>query len=108
MKLFHGIGTPNDAEIAKMHECSLKILVVSYLAVFLCNNTNIAEILARCEVAYIKCKVKVFAVAYAACKNGPKALCFANLASGVTVKKIGTTGTASPQEIIEKWEEYNK
>ena len=26
MKLFHGIGTPNDAEIAKMHECSLKIL----------------------------------------------------------------------------------
>lgn len=52
--------------------------------------------------------LSAFCCAYAACKNGPKALCFANLASGVTVKKIGTTGTASPQEIIEKWEEYNK
>ena len=26
MKLFYGIGTENDAEIEKMHECSLKIL----------------------------------------------------------------------------------
>lgn len=26
MKLFYGIGTENDAEIAKMHECSLRIL----------------------------------------------------------------------------------
>lgn len=26
MKLYYGIGTENDAEIAKMHECSLKIL----------------------------------------------------------------------------------
>lgn len=44
--------------------------------------------------------LSAFCCAYAACKNGPKALCFANLASGVTVKKIGTTGTAAPEEII--------
>lgn len=49
--------------------------------------------------------LSAFCCAYAACKNGPKALAFANLASGVTVKKIGTTGTATLDEIMKKWEE---
>lgn len=49
--------------------------------------------------------LSAFCCAYAACKDGPKALAFANLASGVTVKKIGTTGTATPEEILKKWEE---
>ena len=50
--------------------------------------------------------LSAFSCAYAATKNGGEALAFANLASGVTVKKIGTTGTATPEEIINKWEEY--
>lgn len=36
--------------------------------------------------------------------RGKEALAFANLASAVTVKKIGTTGTASADEILQKWE----
>ncbi len=51
--------------------------------------------------------LSAFCCAYAACKNGPKALAFANLASGVTVQKVGTTGTATPAEILAKWEEHN-
>lgn len=43
-----------------------------------------------------------FACAYAAGLPGGEALAFANLASGVTVKKIGETGTATPKEIIQK------
>ena len=49
--------------------------------------------------------LSAFSCAYAVCKDGKKAMAFANLASGVTVKKIGTTGTASRDEIISKWEE---
>ena len=49
--------------------------------------------------------LSAFSCAYAVCKDGKKAMAFANLASGVTVKKIGTTGTASQDEIIAKWEE---
>ncbi len=49
--------------------------------------------------------LSAFCCAYAACKNGAKALAYANLASGVTVKKIGTTGTATTDEILKKWEE---
>lgn len=52
--------------------------------------------------------LSAFCCAYAACGNGPKALAFANLASGVTVKKIGTTGTATLEEIMKKWEENQK
>lgn len=51
--------------------------------------------------------LSAFCCAYAACKDGAKAVAFANLASAVTVKKIGTTGTASPEEILKKWEEYH-
>lgn len=51
--------------------------------------------------------LSAFCSAFAACGDGPSALAFANLASGVTVKKIGTTGTATIEEIIEKWEENN-
>lgn len=40
-----------------------------------------------------------FAAAYAAGAAGPEAVEFANLAAGVTVKKIGTTGTANAEEI---------
>ncbi|MBQ7779241.1 MAG: HAD hydrolase-like protein [Clostridia bacterium] len=52
--------------------------------------------------------LSAFSCAYAVCKDGVKAMAFANLASGVTVKKIGTTGTASPDEIIAKWEKCKK
>lgn len=45
------------------------------------------------------------AAAFAAGAAGAKALAFANLASGVTVKKIGTTGTATLAEIREKYRE---
>ena len=45
------------------------------------------------------------ACAYAAGASGPEALAYGNLASGVTVKKIGTTGTASPEEILAKFDE---
>lgn len=52
--------------------------------------------------------LSAFCCAYAACKDGAKAVAFANLASAVTVKKIGTTGTATPEEILKKWEEYQQ
>ncbi|MBR0112713.1 MAG: bifunctional hydroxymethylpyrimidine kinase/phosphomethylpyrimidine kinase [Clostridia bacterium] len=41
-----------------------------------------------------------FCAAYAAGESGEKAVEFANLACAVTVKKIGVTGTASPEEIL--------
>ena len=46
-----------------------------------------------------------FCTAYATGASGPESVAFANLASGVTVKKIGTTGTASAEEILEKYKE---
>lgn len=49
--------------------------------------------------------LSAFCCAYAACGQGTTALAFANLASGVTVKKIGTTGTATTEEILQKWKE---
>ena len=49
--------------------------------------------------------LSAFCCAYAACGRGDQALAFANLASGVTVKKIGTTGTATTEEIFAKWKE---
>ena len=52
--------------------------------------------------------LSAFCCAYAACKDGPMALAYANLASGVTVKKIGTTGTATVDEILKKWEENQR
>ena len=52
--------------------------------------------------------LSAFCCAYAACKDGAKAAAFANLASAVTIKKIGTTGTAAPEEILKKWEEYQQ
>lgn len=52
--------------------------------------------------------LSAFCCAYAACKDGAKAVAFANLASAVTVKKIGITGTATPEEILKKWEEYQQ
>lgn len=51
--------------------------------------------------------LSAFAASYAAGATGPEALSVANLASGVTVKKIGTTGTASPEEILEKYREIS-
>ncbi len=49
--------------------------------------------------------LSAFCCAFAAGAKGWEALGFANAASGVTVKKIGTTGTASPAEILEKVKE---
>lgn len=52
--------------------------------------------------------LSAFCCAYAACKDGAKSVAFANLASAVTVKKIGITGTAAPEEILRKWEEHQR
>ena len=49
--------------------------------------------------------MSAFACAYACGVKGQEAVAFANLASGVTVKKIGTTGTASIEEINQKYSE---
>lgn len=52
--------------------------------------------------------LSAFCCALGAIGDGAKAVAFANLASGVTVKKIGTTGTATPNEIMKEWEDkYN-
>ena len=48
--------------------------------------------------------LSAFSAAFGGGVSGPEALAFANLASGVTVKKLGTTGTASCEEILQKWE----
>ncbi|MGI6570834.1 MAG: bifunctional heptose 7-phosphate kinase/heptose 1-phosphate adenyltransferase [Caldicoprobacterales bacterium] len=42
-----------------------------------------------------------FSCAYGAGFSGPACIAFANLASSVVIQKIGMTGTASPDEIIE-------
>jgi len=39
----------------------------------------------------------------AAGASGPEAISIANLAAGVTVKKVGTTGTSTREEIIDKY-----
>ncbi len=44
--------------------------------------------------------LSAFCAAYASGASGPDALAFANLASSVTIGKIGTTGTASPEELL--------
>jgi rfaE bifunctional protein kinase chain/domain len=43
-------------------------------------------------------------VALAAGAPGPEAATFANLAAGVVVRKLGTTGTASPEEILARFD----
>lgn len=45
------------------------------------------------------------AAALAAGASGPEAAAVANLAAAVVVRKLGTTGTASPDEIRERFEE---
>lgn len=53
--------------------------------------------------------LSAFACAYAALGDGEAAVMFGNLASGVTVKKIGTTGTATEEEIRSLYEKtYGK
>lgn len=49
--------------------------------------------------------LSAFSCAMAAGADGGHALAFGNLVSCVTVKKIGTTGTATPEEIIDKYRE---
>lgn len=49
-----------------------------------------------------------FGCAYAAGLPGPDALAFANLCSGITVKKIGQTGVATPQEILSQYQENTR
>lgn len=49
--------------------------------------------------------LSAFCCAYAAGADGVEATEIGNLASGVTVKKIGTTGTASKEEILMKYGE---
>lgn len=44
--------------------------------------------------------LSAFCCAYGAGADGETALAFANTASSITVKKIGTTGTASPEELL--------
>lgn len=43
-----------------------------------------------------------FTCAYAAGFSGSECIAFANLASSIVIKKIGLTGTASPEEILEQ------
>lgn len=50
--------------------------------------------------------ISAFSAAYSGGATGCEAIAFANLASGVTVKKINTTGTATTDEIRQKYEEY--
>jgi len=49
--------------------------------------------------------LSAFCCTFAAGASGPESISIANLASGVTIKKIGTTGTATREEIIDKFEE---
>lgn len=49
--------------------------------------------------------LSAFSCSYAAGASGPEAVAIANLAAGVTVKKLGTTGTATREEIIAKFDE---
>ena len=49
--------------------------------------------------------LSAFAAALAAGIPGDVAAAFANLASAVTIRKIGTTGTASPEEITARFRE---
>ncbi|NLO82853.1 MAG: sugar kinase [Clostridiales bacterium] len=48
-----------------------------------------------------------FCAALAAGATGPEAAYVANLAAAVTVRKIGTTGTATPEEIKQRYMEVN-
>lgn len=51
--------------------------------------------------------LSAFCCAYATERSGSKAIAFANIASSIVVKKIGTTGTATPREMLEKVGECN-
>lgn len=51
--------------------------------------------------------MSAFCSAYGAGTSGDKSIAFANIASGIVVKKIRTTGTAKPEEILQKFEEMN-
>ena len=51
------------------------------------------------------CFLSAFSLALAAKADPAEAAWFANLAAGVTVKKLGTTGTASPEEILARFEQ---
>lgn len=46
-----------------------------------------------------------FCCTYGAGVSGPEAAALANIASGIVVKKIGTTGTATPEEILATYKE---
>lgn len=50
--------------------------------------------------------MSAMASAYGTGISGQEAIAYGNLASGVTIKKIGTTGTATKEEILEKFKEY--
>lgn len=52
--------------------------------------------------------LSAFSCAMATGAEGSRALAFGNLVAGVTVKKIGTTGTASPKEIADKYRENHQ
>lgn len=50
--------------------------------------------------------LSALASAYGAGASGAEAIAYGNIASGVTIKKIGMTGTASQEEILNKFKEY--
>lgn len=50
------------------------------------------------------CFLSAFSLALAAGAEVAEAACIGNLASGVTIQKIGTTGTASPEEILRHYQ----
>ena len=52
--------------------------------------------------------LSAFICARAAGAEGFEAVAFANLASSVSIKKLSTTGTASPEEILKRHEEISR
>ena len=49
-----------------------------------------------------------FSCAYGAGIPGPEAIAFGNLVSSIVIKKIGMTGTAAPDEILDQMIRYGK
>jgi rfaE bifunctional protein kinase chain/domain len=48
------------------------------------------------------------ACAIAAGASLPQAAAFGNLVASITIQQLGTTGTASPEQIRQRWQEVNK
>lgn len=101
------------SELQKKNKCPL-IVTLGERGAFWCDDEGITlapTIKAEDPIDIVGCGdtfLSACSCAYAAGATGPEAIAFGNLASGVTVKKIGTTGTATCEEIMAKFKEYYK